>query len=93
MRLDKLVPLDPWTIHDLRRTVATGMQKLGVGLKWWGNTWAGVGFSSWGCRYLSAAHLRREKRAALNAWAAHISALLEGRKPGKVLFYAHTRIK
>ena len=26
-----------------------------------------------------------EKRAALNAWATHLSALLEGRKPGAAI--------
>jgi hypothetical protein len=26
-----------------------------------------------------------EKRAALEAWGAHVMALVEGRKPGKVL--------
>jgi hypothetical protein len=27
------VPLVPWTLHDLRRTVATGLQRLGVRLE------------------------------------------------------------
>jgi hypothetical protein len=26
-------PLDPWSVHDLRRTVATGLQRLGVWLE------------------------------------------------------------
>jgi hypothetical protein len=26
-------PLVPWTLHDLRRTVATGLQRLGVRLE------------------------------------------------------------
>ncbi|MCA8908960.1 MAG: tyrosine-type recombinase/integrase, partial [Rhodospirillaceae bacterium] len=29
-RFDLLCPIDPWTLHDLRRTVATGMAALGV---------------------------------------------------------------
>ena len=94
VRLDKLVPLDPWTIHDLRRTVATGMQKLGVGLQVVEAILGHVSGSRAGVVGIYQRHTYdAEKRAALNAWAAHVSALLEGRKPGKVLFYAHTRIK
>ena len=29
-QLDKSAPIEPWHVHDLRRVVATGMQKLGV---------------------------------------------------------------
>lgn len=29
-QLDKECPIAPWTLHDLRRTFATGMQRLGV---------------------------------------------------------------
>ena len=32
-RLDKASGVTGWRIHDLRRTVATGMQRLGVGLQ------------------------------------------------------------
>jgi integrase len=32
-RLDRLVGFDDWRIHDLRRTVATGLQRLGVPLQ------------------------------------------------------------
>ena len=29
-RLDELAGIDAWTLHDLRRTAASGMAKLGV---------------------------------------------------------------
>ncbi len=37
VKLDRLVaeggdPLPPWRLHDLRRTLATGFQRLGVRL-------------------------------------------------------------
>src|SRR5262249_30506671 len=31
--IDKRAQIAPWRLHDLRRTVATGMQRLGVGLQ------------------------------------------------------------
>ena len=83
-RLDKPVPIS----HG-RSMIFAGLQPSGGR----GRAWACVGFSGRRRGDLSAAYLRRRKRAALNAWAAHLSALLEGRRPGKGLFYAHTRIK
>ena len=32
-KLDKLANIEPWTLHDLRRTYATNLQKLGVSLE------------------------------------------------------------
>jgi hypothetical protein len=29
----KAAPIEPWSIHDLRRTVATGLHRLGVRLE------------------------------------------------------------
>jgi integrase len=75
-----------WTIHDLRRTVATGLQRMGVQLT---VTEAVLGHVSGSRRGVIGIYQRHdyadEKRAALEAWGAHVLALVEGRAPGKVL--------
>lgn len=70
----------PWTLHDLRRTLATGLQKLRFPvevaeavLNHRGGTVSGV----------AAVYARHdyavEKREALDAWARHVSAIVAGR--------------
>ena len=79
-------PLLPWRIHDLRRTVATGMQKLGIGLQTIEAVLGHVGGSRSGIVGIYQRHsFDAEKRAALEAWGAHVTALVEGREPGKVV--------
>jgi integrase len=86
IQIDTLAPLPAWRVHDLRRTVATGMQRLGVGLQVVEAVLGHVSGSRAGIvgiyqRYDYA----NEKRAALEAWGAHVMALVEGRTPGVVL--------
>ena len=85
-RLDVRAPIAPWHLHDLRRTVATGMQKLGVGLQVIEAVLGHVSGSRAGVVGIYQRHTYdAEKRAALEAWGAHVMALVEGSKPGKVL--------
>jgi hypothetical protein len=70
-------PLVPWTLHDLRRTVATGLQRLGVRLQVTEATGSRGGIAGVYQRHDWAA----EKRAALDAWAAHLLAIVEQRTP------------
>lgn len=76
----------PWRTHDLRRTAATGLQKLGVALQ---VTEAVLGHTSGSRAGVVGIYQRHdylaEKRAALESWGAHVLALVEGREPGKVL--------
>jgi integrase len=78
-RLDALLPPDMpnWCLHDLRRTVASGMAGLGVNLpviekvlNHVSGTFAGV--VSVYQRHDFAAH----KRAALNAWGKHVAEIV-----------------
>jgi integrase len=81
-RLDALVTkgngaeLEPWRIHDLRRTVATGFQRLGVRFE---VTEAVLNHLSGSRSGLPAVYQRHdwadEKREALEAWARHIQKL------------------
>jgi integrase len=77
--------VEPWRVHDLRRTFATGLQRLGVRLEVTeailnhvGGNRAGVGGIY--RRYDWA----NEKKAALDAWAAHVLAVVSGKKKNNV---------
>jgi integrase len=74
------LPLVPWTIHDLRRTVATGLQRLGVRLEVTEAVLNHISGSRGGIAGVYQRHdWAAEKRAALDAWAARVLALSEGR--------------
>ena len=85
-KIDTMVALLPWRIHDLRRTVATGMQRLGVQLQVVEAVLGHVAGSRAGVVGIYQRHdYAAEKRAALEAWGAHVTALIEGRAPGTVV--------
>jgi integrase len=72
--------LDQWTAHDLRRTAVTNMAKLGVSPIVLGHvinhrsvTRAGVTLSVY-----SQYDYAKEKREALELWAAHLGAIVRG---------------
>ncbi|WP_243903765.1 tyrosine-type recombinase/integrase [Methylobacterium sp. J-070] len=76
------VQIEPWRFHDLRRTAATGMARLGIEphvveavLNHRNGTISGV----------AAVYNRHsygpEKRAALEAWAAYVASLSGERRP------------
>ena len=71
-------PKKPWRLHDLRRTVATGLQKLGVNLQ---TIEAVLGHTSGSRSGVVGVYQRHsfdaEKRAALDAWGAHLRNLTE----------------
>jgi len=76
-KLDKLAAIEPWRTHDLRRTTATGLQKLKVPLT---VTEAVLGHTT-GSRagivgVYQVHNYADEKRSALEAWARHIETLL-----------------
>jgi integrase len=79
IRLDELVQIPPWRIHDLRRTVSTGMNELGtepyIVEAVLGHTVKGVAGVYNRAKYEAA------KRAALEAWGVHVMDLVE---PGRV---------
>lgn len=81
-RLDKLVAkrgedLPDWTLHDFRRTLATGMQRLGIRFE---VTEAILNHRSGSRAGVAGIYQRHdwgpEKKAALQAWSKHIDALL-----------------
>src|ERR1700739_5163212 len=73
-------PLVPWSVHDLRRTVATGLQRLGVRLEVTEAVLNHISGSRGGIAGVYQRHdWAAEKRAALDAWAAHVASIVEGR--------------
>lgn len=85
-RIDELAPLPAWVIHDIRRSVATGLQKLKVPLTVTEAVLGHVAGSRAGIVAVYQKHdYLEEKLAALEAWGAHVTALVEGRAPGVVL--------
>jgi integrase len=76
-----------WNVHDLRRTVATGLQRLGVRLEVTEAVLNHISGSRGGIAGVYQRHdWATEKRAALDAWTAHVIAAAEGHaKPPKVV--------
>jgi integrase len=80
-RLDAASGVTDWTLHDIRRTVASGLQRLGVRLE---VTEAVLNHRSGSMAGIVGVYQRHdyasEKRDALARWADHIDALASGRK-------------
>jgi integrase len=77
-RLDAAVPsAPPWVLHDLRRTAASGMARLGVNLpvveKVLNHTSGSFGGVA---GVYQRHHFADEKRAALEAWAARVETIV-----------------
>ena len=74
--LDDAAGVTGWRIHDIRRTLATGMQKLGVTLQ---TVEAVLGHTSGSRDGIIGVYQRHdyaaEKRAALDAWGEHVMRL------------------
>jgi len=76
--LDAAAGLHDWTLHDLRRTAATGMAQLGIAphvvekiLNHSNGTFAGV------AGVYNRFEYRAEMRVALALWAAHVKRLIK----------------
>ena len=82
----KVDALERFTLHDLRRTAATGMQRLGITqpvveavLNHVSGTRAGV------AGIYQRHHFTDEKRHALEAWAAEVERIVNGRERSNVV--------
>jgi len=75
-RLDTASKVAGWRLHDLRRTVATGLQRLGVRLEVTEAVLNHVSGSRGGIIGVYQRHnWASEKRMALDAWAAQVLAI------------------
>ena len=83
---------DRWTLHDLRRTVATNLQKLGVRLEVTEAVLNHVSGSRAGIVGVYQRHdYAAEKRQALDAWARRLDAIVNGGSAGNVVELAKAR--
>jgi len=82
-------PMAPWTFHDLRRTVASGMARLGVAVH---VTEAVLNHKSGSIKGVAAIYNRydyaTEKRSALEAWSRHVFSLFQDKTTNVVPFRA-----
>ena len=84
-RLDSRLGFDDWTLHDLRRTVATGMGDIGVQPHIVEAVLNHVSGAKRGVAGIyNRAQYAAEKRQALERWAEHVAALVAG-KPSNVV--------
>jgi integrase len=81
-KLDALLPRDMpgWRLHDLRRTVATGLAKLGINLPVIEKVLNHKSGSFAGIVAVYQRHkFAAEKAAALTAWGRHVEELVNGK--------------
>jgi integrase len=77
-RIDDLSGVSDWVLHDLRRTVASGMARLGISLAVIEKILNHVSGSFAGIVGVYQRHeFAEEKRAALEKWAEHVERLVK----------------
>jgi integrase len=78
--------LSSWVFHDLRRTVASGMARLGIQLPVIEKV---LNHKSGTFRGIVGVYQRHsfaeEKRTALAAWASHVESVVSGKQPDNVV--------
>jgi integrase len=99
LELDKAItdinggtPIPSWTLHDIRRTVATNLQRLGVRLEVTEAVLNHVSGSRGGIVGVYQRHSwSEEKRAALDAWARRLTEIVNGVEASNVVELATAR--
>lgn len=77
-RGENAAPMPAWRIHDLRRTLATGLQRLGARFEVTEAILNHVSGSKAGVAGIYQKHdWKEEKRSALDAWARHVETILK----------------
>lgn len=84
----KHVEIEPWRVHDIRRTLATGMQRLGVRFEVTEAILNHLSGSKSGVAGVYQRHdWKVEKRDALNAWGNHVDRTVYGNDEANVLVF------
>ena len=82
----ELGEIERFTIHDLRRTMATGLQRLGIAMPVTEAVLNHISGSRAGIVGVYQRHdFQAEKRHALDAWAAEIDRIAKGKRRGNVV--------
>ena len=85
-RLDPVMQIAPWRLHDVRRSFVTGMADLGIRpdvIELCVNHTSGLRSGVAGI--YNKSQLMPERKAALERWAAHIGRLISGEPAKKVV--------
>jgi integrase len=97
-RLDRVIavdrgePMQAWRLHDIRRTVATGLQRLGTRLEVIEAVLGHVSGSRAGVVGIYQRHrFEDEARTALTAWGKHVLRLLSPDRGAAVASFAARR--
>jgi len=86
------VEIMPWRVHDLRRTLATGLQRLGVRFEVTEAVLNHVSGSKAGVAGVYQRHdWKQEKRHALDAWARHVELVVGGSDKTNIVALAERR--
>jgi integrase len=85
--------LSPWRVHDLRRTLATGLQRLGIRFEVTEAVLNHVSGSKGGIAGVYQRHdWKDEKRAALEAWGRHLSVAINAPQTDNVVSLEDRRV-
>ena len=77
---------DPWTLHDIRRSAASGMARLNVAPHILSRVLNQAPSSAEGVTAIYNRHAyEAEKRHALTSWAAHVERIVAGKPRGNVV--------
>jgi integrase len=91
-RLNGSEPMTPWTLHDIRRSVACGMAEIGVALPVIEKVLNHVSGSVGGIVGVYQRHdFGKEKRAALEAWARRVETIVIAAAKSNVVELAKVR--
>ena len=81
-----IAPPAPWRVHDLRRTLATGLQRLGVRFEVTEAVLNHISGAKSGVAGIYQRHdWHDEKRSALEAWGRHVAAITKPAESGNVV--------
>jgi integrase len=90
--IDGAKPPEHWTFHDLRRTMASGMARIGIQLPVIEKV---LNHTSGSFRGIVGVYQRHsfaeEKRSALDAWANFVQSVVSGEKPTNVISLSSVR--
>ena len=79
-------PVEDWRLHDIRRTLATGLQRLGTRIEVTEAVLNHVSGSRSGIVGVYQRHdFADEKRHALDAWASEVARIVAGKGRGNVV--------
>lgn len=91
-KLNSNEAVEPWRLHDLRRTLATGFQRLGVRFEVTEAVLNHVSGSKSGVAGVYQRHdWKKEKTDALAAWASHVEGVVAGPENSNVITLADRR--